>query len=74
MTDAISLEPTRSRADQAAVAAIARESTLEFDVVRALYEEEIATLSATAKVKQFVGVIATRRVKQQLRRMEAQSH
>jgi Protein of unknown function (DUF3562) len=35
--------------------------------VKTLYEEEVAALSAQAKVKQFVGVIATRRVKQQLR-------
>ena len=69
MSHAISLEPTRSKADDAAVAALARESSASFDVVKALYEEEVAALVSQATVKQFVGVIATRRVKQQLRQL-----
>ena len=70
MSHAISLEPARSRADEAAVAALARESATSFDRVKTLYEEEVATLVAQAKVKQFIGVLATRRVKQQLRQLD----
>jgi hypothetical protein len=67
MSHAVSLEPTQARADHAAVDAIAKETSTSLDVVQALYEEEVATLSAHATIKQFVGVIATRRVKQHLR-------
>jgi hypothetical protein len=67
MPQAISLEPAQAKADHAAVHAIADETATSLDVVKTLYEEEVAALSAQAKVKQFVGVIATRRVKQQLR-------
>ena len=70
MSHAISLEPARSKADEAAVAALARESSTSFDRVKALYEEEVATLVAQAKVKQFIGVLATRRVKQQLQQLD----
>jgi Protein of unknown function (DUF3562) len=67
MSHAISLEPTQAKADYAAVDSIAKETSTSLDVVKALYEEEVATLAAQATIKQFVGVIATRRVKQQLR-------
>ena len=67
MSHAISLEPTQAKADHAAVDSIAKQTSTSLDVVKALYEEEVATLSAQATIKQFVGVIATRRVKQQLR-------
>jgi Protein of unknown function (DUF3562) len=35
--------------------------------VKVLYEEEVAALTAGATVRQFISVIATKRVKQQLR-------
>jgi len=47
---------------------IARDSSTPVDVVRALYEEEVAALAAQAKLKGFIGVIAARRVRQRLRR------
>jgi len=68
MTHSISLAPTPARADQAAVDAIARETATSVDVVKALYEKELATLAAHATVRQYVGVIATSRVRQHLRR------
>jgi hypothetical protein len=70
MSHAISLEPTRARADLTVVDAIARDTSTSPDLVRALYEEEVAILSASATIKQFVGVIATRRVRQQLRELD----
>jgi len=68
MPHAISLEPTHARV-HATVDAIARETSTSVDVVKALYEDEVASLAAQAKVKQFVGVIATKRVKQHLRQL-----
>jgi hypothetical protein len=46
--------------------AIARETSTSLDIVKALYDEEVATLSAHATITQFVSVIATRRLKQRL--------
>lgn len=69
MSHAPSLKPTHVRADHAAVDAIAQETSTSTHVVKALYDEEFAALAAQATIKQFVGVIATRRVKQQLRRL-----
>jgi hypothetical protein len=67
MSHAISLEPVQPKSDDAMVAAIARETSTASDIVKALYEEEVAALAAAAKVRQFIGVITTKRVKQQLR-------
>ena len=47
--------------------AIAKETSTSLDIVKALYEEEVATLAAHATIQQFVSVIATRRLKQHLR-------
>ena len=67
MSHAISLEPVQSKASEAVVNTIARETETSSDVVKALYEEEVAALTANATVRQFIGVIATKRVRQQLR-------
>jgi hypothetical protein len=67
MSHAISLEPVQSKANDAVVASIARETATSTDLVRTLYEEEVAALTASATVRQFIGVIATKRVRQQLR-------
>ena len=58
-----------AKSNDAYVATIARETATSIDLVRALYEEEVAALSAGATVRQFIGVIATRRVKLQLRQL-----
>ena len=71
MSHAISLEPVQSKANDALVDSIAHETETSTDVVKALYEEEVATLTAQATVRQFIGVIATKRVKQQLRSLRA---
>jgi Protein of unknown function (DUF3562) len=49
------------------LAAIAKKTSTSLDIVKELYEEEAATLSARATIEQFVSVIATRRLKQHLR-------
>ena len=39
------------------------------DVAKRLFDEEVAVLEAQATIKTFIGVIATRRVKQRLRKL-----
>jgi Protein of unknown function (DUF3562) len=67
MSQAISLETVQSKSNETFVSAIAYETETPIDVVRALYEEEVTTLAQSATVRQFVGLIATKRVKQHLR-------
>ena len=58
----------RRLADHATVETIARETAAPAHIVRALYDEETARLAAHARLKQFVPVIAIKRVKDRLRR------
>ena len=60
---------TKAKSTESSIAAIAKETATSVEIVKALYEEEVTALDAQAKVKQFVGVIATKRVKQQLREL-----
>jgi Protein of unknown function (DUF3562) len=57
----------RSSSDEATISALAKQTDTAKDVVRHLYDEELAALHAHAKVPNFIGVIASRRVKQRLR-------
>lgn len=61
--------PIKSRADEATISALARETSTSSDVVRTLYDDEVAALSREAKVTQFLGVVASRLVRQRLRGM-----
>jgi hypothetical protein len=57
----------RSRlSESTAVAALAKETSTSPEIVRDLYHQEVATLGASAKVRNFIGIIAGRRVKQRL--------
>ena len=69
MSHAISLERNPQKSMDAAVSAIAKETETELEVVRVLYEEHVTALNAEAKIKQFVSVIAVRKVKLHLRRV-----
>jgi hypothetical protein len=71
MSHAISLERTPGEAQRALVTTIATETATSVDVVKTLYDGEIAALVAQAKVKQFIGIIATKRVRQQLRELSS---
>lgn len=51
---------------EATIATLAQETDTDPAVVRSLYEEEIEKLHAQAHVKNFIGVIAARRVKQRI--------
>jgi len=52
--------------DQAALDALARKAHAPVELVRRLYEVEFAELQANSKVKRFIEVIASKRVKERL--------
>jgi Protein of unknown function (DUF3562) len=54
------------QSDESTIATLARETDTDQAAVKNLYEEEIATLQGTASVKNFIGIIAARRVRQRL--------
>jgi hypothetical protein len=53
--------------DEASVIALARETRTPVEVIRTLYDQEVADLESTANVKNFIDVIAGRRLKDRLR-------
>ena len=54
------------RKDEAAIATLAQEMDTDAAVVRSLYEEEMDKLHAESSVKNFIGVIAARRVRERI--------
>ncbi|HEY2339810.1 MAG TPA: DUF3562 domain-containing protein [Steroidobacteraceae bacterium] len=54
------------RRDKGTIAALADETRTDEAVVQCLYEEELAALDAKSSVKNFIGVIAARRVRERL--------
>ena len=52
--------------DEATILTLAQETDTDEAVVKCLYDEELAILQAKASVKNFIGVIAARRVRQRL--------
>ena len=55
-----------SRLSDSTTAALAKETHTSPDVVKDLYNQEVAAVGAAAKVRNFIGIIAGRRVKQRL--------
>jgi Protein of unknown function (DUF3562) len=64
--DAALLSRHSLQADESVIASLAKATHTAHDVVKDLYYEEMAKLNAKATVKNFIGVIAGRRVKQRL--------
>lgn len=54
------------RKDEDTIATLAEETDTDAAVVKSLYEEEIEKLQAQSAVKNYIGVIAARRVRQQI--------
>jgi hypothetical protein len=52
--------------DRAATEAIAKETDTSIDVVQQIYEEEFSSLQTDAKITQYLGVLASRRVRMKL--------
>ena len=60
--------PLIQKKDRAVTEAIAREMNTSVDEVQKLHAEELEDLSSDAKITQYVGVLASRRVKMRLRK------
>jgi hypothetical protein len=69
VSDALPSTRPRAQGDEATIATLALQTDSNRELVRHLYDEEIAALREKATVKNFIGVIAGRRVKQRLRAM-----
>jgi hypothetical protein len=54
--------------DKATTEAIARDTDTDIERVQEIYEQELSLLATDAKITQFLGVLATRRVKLILRK------
>ena len=54
------------RKDEATIATLAQEMDTDAAVVKSLYEEEMDKLHAQSSVKNFLGVIAARRVRERI--------
>ena len=52
--------------DESTIATLAQQTDTDQAAVKYLYDEEIAMLQGTASVKNFIGIIAARRVRQRL--------
>ena len=55
-----------SRLSDSTTAVLAKETRTSPEVVKDLYQQEVAAVGAAAKVRNFIGIIAGRRVKQRL--------
>ena len=56
-----------ARANQDVIEDLARQTAAAVELVRVLYEEEVTKLQASATVENYIGVIASQRVKRRLR-------
>jgi hypothetical protein len=59
--------------DSTAVATLAKETRASPEVVKDLYPQEVAAVGAAAKVRNFIGITAGRRVKQRLMALKKSS-
>ncbi len=68
MAALIQSRKTTAKNDQALTEAIAKETETSVDIVKEIYEQELNTLSSDAKITQYLGVLASRRVRMKLRK------
>lgn len=62
------IRPPQTNTMHAATEAIAKETDTDVEVVKMIYDEELTTLASDAKITQYLGVLASRRVKMRLRK------
>ena len=62
---------TLPMSDDATIAALSKGTHTTHDVVKRLYDLEVAALQAEARVKHFIPLIAGRRVRERLRDRKA---
>ena len=60
--------------DQTAIATLAQETDTDQALVKDLYDEELAILQRQASVKNFIRVIAARRVRQRIAAARERGH
>lgn len=65
---AATIRPAQGSNVRAATEAIAKETETDVEVVKIIYDEELSTLATDAKITQYLGVLASRRVKMRLRK------
>ena len=70
MPDPAPSSPGSPATDEVTVASLAQQTQTPTHVVKRLYAQEIAALQSNARVKNFISVIAARRVKNQLKASE----
>jgi hypothetical protein len=63
----------RGSLDSSTVESLAREACVPIEVVERFYEEALADLQSNSKVKNFIEVIAGRRVRERIKRSRSES-
>lgn len=59
---------SKPKGTRAVAEAIARETHTSVDEVQRIYEEELSELASDAKITQYLGVLASRRVRERLKK------
>lgn len=62
------LKTSSAKNDSLATEAIAKETETSVEVVKKIYEQEMSALASDAKITQYLGVLAGRRVRLLLRK------
>jgi len=60
--------PVQAEESRAVTEAIAKDTDTAPEIVEEIYQQEVSSLASEATITQFIGVIATRRVKMMLRK------
>lgn len=61
-------QPSSSNHDRSAAEMLAKETETSLEEVQKLYEEELEDLANDAKITQYLGVLASRRVRMRLKK------
>ena len=74
MTESAHSKRRSQEVHESTISKLAKQTRANEEVVRHLYDEELAALRKDATVKGFIGVIAARRVKQRLLESAGEAH
>jgi len=66
--------PSASSSTARDAIALAEKTHTPVALVKTLYDREVAALEAQARIKNFIAVLASKRVKRDLRALEASGH
>jgi hypothetical protein len=64
----VNMRPRSPKNDARLTESIAKETDTPVEVVKMIYDEEFDAVAANARITQYVGVIASRRVKMRLQK------